>query len=101
MEDKRKFNGGHSTAPKSSSDLRLQTKAEEEKTNYIILKAVKQIKDVQTDEEAKIEVVKELFCFDRGKIFIAEHLLGKPKETVDQNVNINSFQLKDIVKFKE
>lgn len=76
-------------------------KADEEKTNYYILSAIKEIKSVTTDAEARIEVIKELFAFDRGKIFIAEHLLGKPKETVDQNVNINSFQLKDIVKFKE
>jgi hypothetical protein len=77
------------------------TKVEEEKTNFYILSAIKEIKSVTTDAEARIEVIKELFAFDRGKIFIAEHLLGKPKETVDQNVNINSFQLKDIVKFKE
>ena len=76
-------------------------KADEEKTNFYILSAIKEIKSVTTDAEARIEVIKELFAFDRGKIFIAEHLLGKPKETVDQNVNINSFQLKDIVKFKE
>jgi hypothetical protein len=77
------------------------TKVEEEKTNYYILTAIKEIKSVTTDSEARIEVIKELFTFDRGKIFIAEHLLGKPKETVDQNVNINNFELKDIIKFKE
>jgi len=77
------------------------TKVEEEKTNYYILTAIKEIKSVTTDAEARIEVIKELFTFDRGKIFIAEHLLGKPKETVDQNVNINNFDLKDIIKFKE
>jgi len=76
-------------------------KIEEEKTNYYILTAIKEIKSVTTDAEARIEVIKELFTFDRGKIFIAEHLLGKPKETVDQNVNINNFELKDIIKFKE
>jgi hypothetical protein len=77
------------------------TKVEEEKTNYYILTAIKEIKSVTTDAQARIEVIKELFTFDRGKIFIAEHLLGKPKETVDQNVNINNFELKDIIKFKE
>jgi hypothetical protein len=76
-------------------------KAEEEKTNYFILKAIKTIKNVTTDEDARIELIKELFTFDRGKIFIAEHLLGKPKETIDNNVNINNFELKDIIKFKE
>lgn len=89
------FEKGHKLAKGRPS------KAEEEKTNYYILTAIKEIKSVTTDAEARIEVIKELFTFDRGKIFIAEHLLGKPKETVDQNVNINNFELKDIIKFKE
>lgn len=59
------------------------SKAEEEKTNYFILEAVKQIKGSETDDDAKIEIIKDLYTFERGKIFIAEHLFGKPKETVD------------------
>jgi hypothetical protein len=37
----------------------------------------------------------------RGQLFIAEHLFGKPKETVEQTLNINEFNIKDIVKFKD
>jgi len=51
---------------------------------------------------AKVEFIKDkLLQSQRGQIFIAEHLFGKPKETIDQNVSINSFELKDVIKFKE
>ena len=75
--------------------------AEEQKVNEIFLSALKGLKNVSTDEEAKIEFAKDLLSNQRGQIFIAEHLFGKPKETIDQNVSINSFDLKDIIKFKE
>ena len=75
--------------------------AEEQKVNEIFLSALKSINSVETDEEAKTEFAKDLLGFERGKLFIAEHLFGKPKETIDQNVSINSFELKDVIKFKE
>lgn len=75
--------------------------AEEQKVNEIFLSALKSLKSVETDEEAKIEFAKDLLDTQRGQIFIAEHLFGKPKETIDQNVSINSFELKDVIKFKE
>lgn len=75
--------------------------AEEQKVNEIFLSALKRLKSVETDNEAKVEFAKDLLQTQRGQIFIAEHLFGKPKETVDQNVNINSFELKDVIKFKE
>ena len=75
--------------------------AQEQKVNEIFLSALKSIKSVETDDEAKIEFAKDLLETQRGQIFIAEHLFGKPKETIDQNVSINSFELKDVIKFKE
>lgn len=74
--------------------------ADEQKSNAIFLAAIKQLKSVNTDEEARIELAKDLMTFDRGKIFISEHLFGKPKETIDSNVNINNFDIKDIVRIK-
>jgi len=74
--------------------------AEEQKVNEIFLSALKSLKSVKTDDEAKIEFAKDLLDTQRGQIFIAEHLFGKPKETIDQNVSINSFELKDVIKFK-
>ena len=73
--------------------------AEEQRVNEIFLSALKSLKNVNTDDEAKIELAKDLLDNQRGMIFIAEHLFGKPKETIDSNVNINSFELKDIIKF--
>lgn len=77
-------------------------KADEEKANTLFIKALSQIYEKETEDGAKIEFIKNaLLPSQRGQIFIAEHIFGKPKETVDQNVNINSFELKDVIKFKE
>jgi len=78
-----------------------KSKADEEKVNNVFINALKSLYNVEEDNEAKERFVKEtLLSSQRGQIFIAEHLFGKPKETVDQNVNINSFELKDVIKFK-
>ncbi len=67
-------------------------KADEAKANSIFLNMVKDLKNVDTDEEAKLEIAKELFTFERGKMFIAEHVFGKPKETIE-NINIDAGKL--------
>ena len=69
-----------------------------EKTNTILLAAIKQLKNVETDAEARIELAKELYSSQRGQLFIAEHLFGKPKETIEATHNINDFNIKDIFK---
>lgn len=75
--------------------------AEEQKVNSLFVQALKEMYKKDTDEEAKIAFVKDtLMESQRGQLFIAEHIFGKPKEIVDQNVNINNFDLKDIIKFK-
>lgn len=63
-------------------------KADEEKTNQIFLTMIKDVKKVDTDDEARIELAKELFSFERGCMFIAEHVFGKPKEIIEQ-INID------------
>jgi vacuolar-type H+-ATPase subunit F/Vma7 len=59
------------------------SKADEEKNNTIFLTAIKELKDVNSDDEARIEIAKDLYNSQRGLIFIAEHLFGKPKESID------------------
>jgi len=76
-------------------------KAVEENVNFILISALKEFHKKDNDSDAKKEFVKTLLESQRGQLFVAEHLFGKPKETVDQNVNINNFELKDILKFKE
>ena len=75
-----------------------KTKVEEEKVNFTINNALKTFYNVATEEEAKEKLVHTLMESQRGQIFIAEHLLGKPKETIEQTHNINDFNIKDIFK---
>ena len=88
---------GHGGARPNSGN---KTKQDFEKTNNIFINAIKQVKNVETDEEARIELAKDLLTFERGKIFISEHLFGKPKETVDNNISLNDFSIKDLVNIK-
>lgn len=69
-----------------------KSKAEEAKSNNIFLTMIKEVKNVETDDEARLELAKELFTFERGCMFIAEHVFGKPKETIE-NINIDAGKL--------
>jgi len=87
MEEKKKHGGArpNSGAPR---------KAEVLQTTSLMLSAIKELKSVDSDEDARKEVVKELWTFERGKMFIAEHLLGKPPQEIKQtNLNIEAKDL--------
>lgn len=92
MEDKRKNNGGHKTAGR-------KPKVEEQKVNTLFVNALKELYNADTDDEAKIIFVKEsLLTSQRGQLFVAEHIFGKPKETIETTHNISDFNIKDIFK---
>ena len=55
---------------------------------------VKEVHNVETDEQAKLEIAKTLYSFERGQMFIAEHIFGKPKEVIE-NINIDAGKLTD------
>lgn len=74
-------------------------KVEEEKVNTLFQNALKTFYSVETEVEAKQKLVHTLMESQRGQLFISEHLFGKPKETIDQNVNLNSFDIKELFKF--
>jgi hypothetical protein len=77
-------------------------KVEEEKVNNIFLKALGQLYNKETEEETKIEFVKTtLMESQRGQLFIAEHIFGKPKEIIEATHNVNDFNIKDIFKIKD
>ena len=77
-----------------------KSKVDEEKVNTIFLSALKDLYKKETEDDAKIMFVKSVLLeSQRGQLFIAEHIFGKPKETINQNVNLNSFELKDVIKF--
>jgi hypothetical protein len=61
-----------------------------------IISAIKELTSVDNDEDARKEVIKELWSFERGKMFIAQHLLGMPTQEVKQtNLNIDATDLTD------
>jgi hypothetical protein len=92
MEDKRKNNGGHRTAGR-------KPKVEEQKVNNIFIQALKELYNKDTEDETKIAFVKNtLMESQRGQLFVAEHIFGKPKETIETTHNINDFNIKDIFK---
>ena len=78
-----------------------KTKADEEKVNNLFINALKSLYSVESDNEAKETFIKDtLMESQRGQLFIAEHLFGKPKEIIDQKVTLNNFNIKDVISFK-
>lgn len=67
-------------------------KADEEKVNTIFSTALKQLYSKDNDMDAKIAFAQTLLESQRGQIFVAEHLFGKPKESVDHTTNGESLQ---------
>jgi hypothetical protein len=72
-------------------------KVEEEKVNNIFIKALGELYNKETEDETKIAFVKDtLMQSQRGQLFIAEHIFGKPKEIIETTHNLNDFNIKDI-----
>lgn len=71
---------------------------DELKVKNIIINALKKVYSVDTDEQAKENLIITLMESQRGQIFISEHLFGKPKETVEQNISMNNFDIKELFK---
>ena len=70
------------------------TKAEQIQSNNIFLSAIKEVNNVDNDEDARTSFAKDLLTFERGKMFIAEHLFGKaPQEIKQTNLNIEAKDL--------
>jgi hypothetical protein len=93
--DKRKFNGGNSTKPTSPNDLRLSTKSDNQKL----------IENISPFSEQAHKVLGK--AIEDGEKWAVElwfkYFYGMPKQVIDQNsnVNINNFDLKEVIKFKE
>ena len=74
------------------------TKADELKANELFGKALKVVYKQDMDEDNKIAFVVDLLDSQRGQIFVAEHLFGKAKDTVETTLNVNDFNIKDYFK---
>jgi hypothetical protein len=72
-------------------------KVDEEKVNTIFINALKELYKTTSDDNAKTTFVKNVLMeSQRGQIFIAEHIFGKPKETIEQTTSISSINIKDL-----
>lgn len=95
MFDKRKFNGGHSTKGKAGR----KPLADELKSQTIMINALKTLYNTDIDDEAKEQFIREVLMQNqRGQLFIASHLFGKPKETIEATHNTTEFNIKEIFK---
>lgn len=74
--------------------------AEEQKVNNLFITALKELYDKETEDEAKIHFIKNtLLESQRGQLFVAEHVFGKPKEIIETTHNVNNFDIKELFKF--
>jgi len=72
--------------------------AEEAKVSTLFVQALKVLYKQDTDDANKVNFIVDLLDSQRGQIFVAEHIFGKPKETVETTLNVNDFNIKDYFK---
>ena len=66
------------------------SKSDEEKAVNLIKQALKKLYKKDSDDENTILFLHDFAQTSKGQQFIAEHLLGKPKEKVESVVSIES-----------
>ena len=64
--------------------------------NTLFVQALKVLYKQDTDDANKINFIVDLLDSQRGQIFVAEHIFGKPKEIIETTHNLNDFNIKDI-----
>lgn len=57
-----------------------KTKVKEQTTMKLFSEALKELYGVKQDDTAKKRLIKELMQDAKGRMFVAEHLFGKPTE---------------------
>lgn len=87
-EDKRKNNGGHSTKGKAGR----KSLADEKKAKELIKLALKKLYKKDEDDDNTVAFLHDFAQTTRGQQFIAEHLLGKPKDVVENTVTIANIE---------
>ena len=91
MEEKKQRGGAREGAGRRPVNDEL-------KVNELFNKALKVLYKQDTDENNKVSFIVDLLDSQRGQIFVAEHLFGKAKDTVETTLNVNDFNIKDYFK---
>ena len=91
--DKRKLNGGNSTVSKGIDKRKNEYKNALDNASDVndVVNVIVKVKDKALEGD-----------LNACKLFL-EYYLGKPTQTINQSteLNINDFNLKDVIKFKE
>jgi len=61
--------------------------ADEDKAKELIHKSLKLIYKKDGDDENTVLFLKEFALTPRGQQFIAEHIIGKPKDKIEHNID--------------
>ncbi len=78
------------------------TKVDEDKSKELMRAALKKLYNKDEDDDNTIEFLRVFAQTSRGQQFIAEHLLGKPKEHVineiiiEDEIDLSKYNLKDL-----
>lgn len=93
MQDKRKNNGGHSTAGKAGRPSQRDELKAIDLASPHVENAFRTIAEIMInpDENSKDRIA-------ASKILI-EYGCGKPEQNVNTNLNVNDFNLKNVLKF--
>lgn len=90
--DKRKNNGGHSTKGVAGRKPKDEENRIRDLMQPYSLDAIQCLASIITNELAK-----DSDRISASKLVI-EYTFGKPKETVDQNISMNNFDIKELFK---
>lgn len=92
MEDRRKYNGGNSTKAKGVDKRKNEYKSVLENTlNPDELSTVIRMLYDKAIEKQDVKAAQ----------IILEYYLGKPKETIETTHNVNDFNIRDVINFKD
>ena len=81
-----------------------KSKANEEKAKELIRLALKKLYNQEEDDENTVMFLNDFAQTTKGQQFIAEHLLGKPKDIVENtlivedSVDLSIYKVKDLKK---
>lgn len=92
MEEKKQKGGARRGAGRKSV-------ADEKKVNTLFINALKELYNEDNEDIAKVNFIKTtLMDSQRGQLFIAEHIFGKPKDVSEVDLNVNDFSIKELFK---
>ena len=90
MESKNNSKKSHGGARKGAGRKTVQ---DEGKAKVLLYKAIKQLYKKDNNDDATVAFLADFVTTPRGQQFVAEHLIGKPKEIVENTIKMDEVKL--------